>query len=213
MQRSGLTIGDIKLILITGMPRSGTSFMGHVFGSHGQFMKPPLYTTVGFNPTFAFNLMEPSRIATLCAMKGSTSQDFLAGIADMKSHWKYVDNEKVIKVPQLSFFPDVCGEFSKIIVCVREVDEKYLKSAIGHNMAGWLMAKPYFLESLKDRTLEGLAKLWKKKAEELSHYNKDRTYFYRFGDKSSFDAVLKNFTNDQSVIDDAWEKNWRGSRF
>jgi len=193
------------MILIAGVPRSGTSFMGRVFRTHGPFMEPPLFSA-GFNPSYKYNLMEPSAIASLC-FTGASIDQFRAAFREIESQWKS-DNELVIKVPQLSFFPEICNEFSKVILCLREIDELYLRSARGHGMASWLMCNPYFLRDLKDRTLEGLAQFWKKKAEAIPN-----TSVYKFGDKSSFDSLMSNYLPDQFLIDQAWSEHWKGSRF
>lgn len=207
------------MILITGMPRSGTSFMGWVFQSYGQYMDPPLFTNVGFNPTFKYNFMEPGVVAGLCSTGGS-KQKFLAAIAEFENHWRTSahahllhDKELVIKVPQLCFFPEVCREFRKVVVCISENDERYKKSAIGHSMTSWLMVRPNFLKSLNNRTLQGLTEIWKEKAEAMIGHNPENTYIYRFGDKSTFDSVMGEFLKDQNHIDEAWQKHWRGSRF
>jgi len=196
------------MILITGVPRSGTSFMGRVFRTHGEFMEPPLFTS-GFCPGYKFNLMEPSVVSSLCTT-GGTLEQFRAVFKDLEKRWQSDnDAELVIKVPQLSFFPEICDEFSKVILCIRELDDAFYKSAVGHGMDSWLWCDPYFLRELNDRTLEGMSKLWRAKAEGISRLFPEKSHIYKFGDKDSFNSLMGNFSPNQETIDDAYNTHWR----
>jgi len=202
------------MILITGMPRSGTSFLNTVFHHYGHMMEPRCFGRQNYNPSNVYNLSEPGVLGKLCN-RGANRDSFKDGIEQIKRHWANTEagtDELVIKILQFSFYPGVCREFSKIIICVSSIDDRYIKSAKGHNMQSWLRGDANFLWQLKDRTLKGLALLWSKKAYELKNHHPKKTLFFEFGNKDHFDSIFLPYMN-QALVDEAYTKYWRGSRF
>ena len=198
------------MMLITGMPRSGTSFMQTVFSHYGHLMDPPLFTRMNFSPGEIYNLSEPAVLGRLCHTPGG-KQKFLEAMKLIESYWRSPD-ELIIKLPQMCFYPAVCKEFTKIIVCVSPVDERFLKSAKDHRIGGWFRANPKFIKNLARRDLHGLGTAWSDAAHFLHNADPGRSDLMVFGSKNDFDRIMSVYL-DQKIIDEAWATHWRGSRF
>jgi hypothetical protein len=199
------------MILITGMPRSGTTFMQKVFHKYGAETSPPIFTRAGYDPRNLHHTSEPSSVGRLLT-KGASKQAVIAAIKDLEIKQNRPGETVAIKLPQLCFYPGVCDSFDKVIVCVREVDEKYLKSGRGHNIGGWLSVSPSFLSNLEDRTLEGMSRFWYAAAMKLAGRNPAKYKLCRFGNKDNFDSILSEYWS-QEIIDQAWQTLWKGTRY
>lgn len=193
--------------LITGMPRSGTTFIQRIFHAYGARMSPPHFSRAGYKPKDEFNLSEPSILAKLCN-RGAGVAEFKEAILRLSEHYNRTE-VVVTKLPQLCFFPRVCDAFDEVILCRAPVNERYLKSGTSHNIAGWLQTNPSFLKPLKERTLKGMSEYWLKQTHEIE--DRDNVKLYNFGSREDFDKIFEPLLG--SLLDEAYTKHWRGSRF
>jgi hypothetical protein len=207
------------MILITGMPRSGTSFLRRMFIKYGQKMVPKIcsHNVKAKQHGQEWSLGEPAKIAK-SFRENIRGEKLLKIFRELEMKNKNNDFELVLKSPQLSFLTNELLFFNKIIICVREDIEYWKKSVFFHNknyLGIFSLLTSLIIEPIKglspEERLEKLGILWKNRCYRLKEFLEEKAMIFRYGNKNDFVIIMKNFHIDETEAYTIWKLNWRKS--
>jgi len=204
------------MILVTGMPRTGTSFLQraitHCIGPI-KVKKVPKF----------FSLREAGALAYL-AQQG-LRDEMVTCLEIIEKIYSKGKIEPVFKHPYMSFFPDQCMFFSKVIIAYDDVSDRWMKSAESWNVQRFTEPK-FNLNNLIDviedestpvqKRLRVIGDIWKEKCFDLQHFllaNQKEVYLCKFDCRDDYDHACKSLNLPVEKYKAYWEDNWRGSRF
>ena len=209
------------MILITGMPRSGTSFLVYMFNDLGSYMTPKCISHM----TSPWSSYEAEAVS-YAYHNGVVGEKLVGLFKILPDVWKIPnDVEFIYKQPQLCFLKDELLCFNKIIMCERPV-ESWIKSALKYAPIDDLIneqTKPYWLKSFNDRLKKSskeeivseLGMIWHEKYTECLEFlkcnNKD-VIVCRFGIVEDYKNLMSNLGLNDNFIDYYLKKNWAGSK-
>jgi len=202
------------MYLITGIPRSGTSFLQRCFDLYGHSMSPKCYSD--FVPRDPLTLAEPVAVAR--GISNGCNRHELIGIFDsIKSRAKgFSDGIPVMKTPQMVFRKPEIEYFDFVIVCLRSIDEGWLDSARFQNMPMWIynMSNVAFLRPYANRInrsndkLRELGLIWRQCSQEvIKSLDNSKVFIFDFDNaKESFGKLADRFSIGEEVFDSVWHR-------
>lgn len=141
------------MILITGMPRTASSFLNIWFRDMGAKMKPKCYST--YMPTgeavkagMRFNLCEPIQLTEMLSTRPMPREaiEREIGLIYAENLSSSGNNRQVVKCSPMAFFKSSFGMFERVIITVRDLDS-WCKSAENHGSYGWInRSRPMWLD-------------------------------------------------------------------
>jgi len=198
-------------LLITGLPRSGTSFLLQMMNEEWNNFNPKIYTNYHLiepDADLLFNLNEP-QILSQALRHGDHATPIMDKI---KEHYSDCEGELLLKLPQMIACSADTLEmnFEKIIICFRQ-REGWEKSAIEHGIEGYLDERPEWLPDHVKTVAEIYSYFWAR-----CHYMMQRlsriTVKYNFCDDQSLDSVMKFLGYNREGVKHSDFEYWRGSR-
>lgn len=192
------------MILVTGLPRTSSSFLCQLFKEKGDQMTPQCYcdnlpTSEAMEQGLMQQLCEPITLTHEMTFNQHYVHDqIIEEINNIHSYnIQFSDNkEQVLKCSQMVFFKYCLYRFSTVIICFRD-KESWIKSARNHGTLSWIYkCRPYWIDSFNFANIinssnpdESLYDYW------LNHAEK--TFTYCLDHKI---PVLKyEYANDQSL--------------
>lgn len=187
-------------VLITGMPRAGTSFLTRVpYLAKG--MDPKSWIK---NKNVRLHFEEPS-VYSVEVLDINTSKDLLESV--FSHNLKFSKEFVIVRHHQLLFSKELMDEFDKVIVCKRKFGS-WLKSAKNHeHLSGRVKAKySGDYKAYYEKMLNRIRKL--KKATRKN----DKYIFVDFDSIEESKKVFYSFLEKEKV-DKIFKTHWRGSRW
>lgn len=211
------------MILITGMPRSGTSYLQKVFAEYGDQMDPKCWSEylwdskVGMDP---WHLSEGMAISSPIR-KGASGDRLINLLKAGEGVWRRPGLEPVYKLPQLAFFRNEITVFRRVIICVRDLKGWY-RSAKNFEEVPWYIGtepenlKPHLkrINGSDDPILE-LGRVWLEQCDELLVHLRRIGFdvmVFQYGNRASMRGCLKSF-GSEVFADKILSETWTGSRW
>ncbi len=216
--------GPCWVILITGMPRSGTTFVYKIFDQFGQSMNPKAWCRE-YEPTVTSPWgTDESEAISMAMNSGVNGRNLVSLFNILGLVWKnQMDGELVYKAPQAVFFPkEIMSAFSTVIVCRRDI-KGWIESArsVGGVMThirkiddrAWLVPHRQKIVKAKDR-LEALGFVWRSATDhlirELDNREVGKGFTLDFGDKENFVCVMHGVGLSKDKASNVWGKLFMG---
>ena len=209
------------MILITGMPRAGTSYLQDKFGELGEFMKPKVWGGK-IRPKTIWDLAEPPLFSQDMLSMGITGKALTNLFETMELSYKCrrPDLEPCMKHLNLVHYPEELLYFSKVIVCIRDPKD-WIESAKRfkptQNMVKYRgeAFNKYNSEIEKaESELSGYAKVIQKISLDLLNYlhKKNKNPLLFNFDKPNFEVIFGAFNLKEEKINEI-KQGWKGSRW
>lgn len=212
-------MSDKGIYIITGMPRSGTSFLCTIFNKFGDKFKPNLICNTPIQPLDGFSILsEPSELSH-SRMSIKNLNNFLLNIISEYSvfqgtipvvkHFYFSDN--LDQIPKLSYI-------KKIIVCTRDIPS-WVQSMNSHAPHSIEYLKSLFNSLSEDEKelivgsnyIESFGQLLYNRCKQILSLSIPTLHF-DFNNLSSIDSILNDLNFNKSFRSNVLE-NWEGSRF
>lgn len=212
-------MSDKGIYIITGMPRSGTSFLCTIFNKFGDKFKPNLICNTPIQPLDGFSILSEPVELSESRMSIENVNDFLSNIID-----EYSAFQNAIPVIKHFYFTDNLDQISqlsnikKIIVCTRDI-ASWSKSMNSHAPDSTEYLESLFNSLSEDEKelivdsnyIESFGQLLYNRCNQILSLSIPTLHF-DFNNLSSIDSILNDLNFNQSFRSNVLE-NWEGSRF
>jgi hypothetical protein len=138
--------------LITGMPRTASSFLVCWFENEGHKMTPQYFSEQmgakkALEQRLYFRLCEPIQLTRAFNTRISKYEIIKElRLIEEDNEYKFEGKKPVLKCSQFVFHRDCLDQFERVIICIRDIDS-WVKSAENNGSFAWIRGdRPHWLD-------------------------------------------------------------------